>query len=354
MRTRQRLAGGVLALTTCLVLAGCGESGSSNNGSDPGVAAPAPSAASSGGTSTEPSAATAGGTEDCKPVAGKELIVLTDDKKLQTVDNIVPAINTKAVTPALTAALDKVSATLTTADLVTLNQQVGLQRKTSPNVAKAYVKDKGLADGLSGGSGSITVGAANFPENQTVAEIYAAVLDASGFTAKVQTIGNREVYLPALEKGQIQVVPEYVGTLTEFLNKDQNGKDAKAVASPDLDATVTGLTPLAKTAGLTIGKPAEAADQNAFAVTKEFADAIGVKTLSELGAKCGSGLVLGGPAECPTRPFCQPGLEQSYGLTFDSFTALDAGGPLTQTAIKTGKVSIGLVFSSDAGLSPTS
>ncbi|RKS75266.1 osmoprotectant transport system substrate-binding protein [Motilibacter peucedani] len=358
MRTRLGLAAGVLAASGML-LAGCGDSGSSSgSGGAPASSAAAPSAASSsassGGASTDASAAPAGGTADCKPVAGKELVVLTDDKKLQTVDNIVPAINAKAATPALTAALDKVSSVLTTDDLVSLNRQVSAERKTSPNVAKAYVKDKGLDSGLSGGSGSITVGAANFAENQTVAEIYAAVLDAAGFKAKTQTIGAREVYLAALEKGQIQVVPEYVGTLTEFINKAQNGPKATALASPDLDKTVAALTPLAKKVGLTIGKPAEAADQNAFAVTTAFAEANGVKTLSDLAAKCGSGLVLGGPPECPTRPFCQPGLESSYGLKFDSFTALDAGGPLTMTALKTGKVSLGLVFSSDGGLTSAS
>jgi osmoprotectant transport system substrate-binding protein len=78
-----------------------------------------------------------------------------------------------------------------------------------------------------------------------------------------------------------------------------------------------------------------------------------VKTLSDLSAKCTSGLVLGGPPECPDRPFCQPGLESTYGLKFDSFSALDAGGPLSKTALKTGKVNITLVFSSDAALAPS-
>ena len=98
------------------------------------------------------------------------------------------------------------------------------------------------------------------------------------------------------------------------------------------------------------GKPSAAQDQNAFAVTKAFADKHGVKTLSDLAEACGSGLVLGGPPECPERPFCQPGLEETYGLAFGSFSSLDAGGPLTKTALKQGKVTVGLVFSSDAAL----
>ena len=166
----------------------------------------------------------------------------------------------------------------------------------------------------------------------------------------MKNVGNRELYEPALEKGEIQVMPEYAGTLTEFINKAENGADAEPVASGDLDATVQALTELGDTVGLKFGEPSSAADQNAFAVTTAFADQYGVQTLSDLGSKCSSGLVLGGPPECPERPFCQPGLEDTYGLTFDSFTSLDAGGPLSKTALKQGKVTVSLVFSSDAAL----
>ena len=89
------------------------------------------------------------------------------------------------------------------------------------------------------------------------------------------------------------------------------------MATGDVDETLAALTPLAEAAGLAFGEPSEAADQNAFAVTKEFAEELGVTTLSELAEACADGsLVLGGPAECPTRPFCQPGLEETYGLQF--------------------------------------
>jgi osmoprotectant transport system substrate-binding protein len=322
---------GLLLLS--LALAGCGSSGQSGTKESP----------------TTKSSAAAGG-QACQAVPGDQLVALTDDKKLQTVDNIIPAVNAKAATKPLLDALNKVQATLTSADLIALNKSTDIDRKTSPNVAKDYVTSKSLATGVSGGSGNITIGAANFSENQTLANIYKLVLDAAGFKASVKTVGNREVYEPALEKGQLQVVPEYAGTLTEFINKAQNGSSAQPLASGDLNATVQALTTLGDKVGLTFGQPAEAADQNTFAVTKGFADKYKVTTLSDLAAKCSSGLVLGGPPECPTRPFCQPGLEQKYGMKFDSFSSLDAGGPLSKTALKTGKVDIALVFSSDAAL----
>ena len=141
---------------------------------------------------------------------------------------------------------------------------------------------------------------------------------------------------------------QYLATVTEFLE----GDDATQVASGDVDATLEALQPLAQAASLTFGEPADAVDQNAYAVTTAFADKVGVTTLSELADKCSDGsLILGGPAECPTRPFCQPGLEDTYGLKFASFQEYgDTGGPLTKAAIQKGEVSIGLVFSSDGAL----
>ncbi len=329
---RPTLLGGVLLAAT-LALSACGDAGSS------GTAAPSSSSTASGGAAKA----------DCAPVAGQDLVVLDDDKKLQTVDNLIPAVNKAKSSDALLTAVSKVSAALTTDDLVALNKKADIERQSPANVAKEFAASKGLDAAASGGSGAVTVGAANFSENQIVANLYAIALNSAGFKATVRTVGNREVYEPELEKGSLTVVPEYAGTLTEFLNKKENGADAQAKASSDLDATVAELKQLGDKVGLVFGDASQAADQNAFAVTKAFADKYGVKTLSELGSKCG-GLVLGGPPECPQRPFCQPGLEKTYGLSITSFKSLDAGGPLTKKAIKQGQIAVGLVFSSDAAL----
>ncbi|WP_297082222.1 glycine betaine ABC transporter substrate-binding protein, partial [uncultured Demequina sp.] len=195
------------------------------------------------------------------------------------------------------------------------------------------------------GSGSLTIGAANFAENITLAEIYADVLDDAGYDTEVREIGNRETYLPALTSGEIDIVPEYAATFTEFLDGDVE----TAVASGDIAETVAALEPLAEENGLVVGAASDAQDQNAFAVTTAFMDQYGVSTLSGLAEACG-GIVLGGPPECPERPFCQPGLESTYGIEVAEFRSLDAGGPLTKTAITTGEVAVGLVFSSDGAL----
>jgi osmoprotectant transport system substrate-binding protein len=320
-----------LLLAAALVTA-CGQSGSSGTGGS-----------ASGGTAKASS---------CAPVAGQQLVVLQDDKHLQNADNVVPLVYAPlaASQPALLPALNAVSAKLTTDDLITMNAAVDVDRKAATDVAKAWVDKSGVTQGLQKGSGKVVVGGSNFTESTVLANVYADVLKSAGFDASVQAVGNRDLYLKALEAGQIQAFPEYLATVSEAINKDVNGPDAAPISSGDVQATLGKVKPLAAQRNLTFGTPSKATDQNAFAVTKAFADKHKVTTLSQLAAACGSGLVLGGPTECPTRPFCQPGLEQTYGLKFSGFKQLDAGGPLTKTAIRQGQVSIGLIFSSDGSL----
>ncbi|KXK59847.1 glycine/betaine ABC transporter substrate-binding protein [Micromonospora rosaria] len=329
MRARTRLAiGAVGALAAAGLLTGCGDAGSS------GTEAPQQQASGEG----------------CAPVAGEQLIALEDDKKLQNADNILPAINTKAAAPQVVAALDKVSAALDTEKLIQLNKAVDVDRKSSKVAAEEFAAGNGLTAGVDKGpGGKIVVGAGNFAESQTIGELYRIVLTAAGYDVTVQTIGNRELYEPALEKGEIQVVPEYAATMAEFLNAKVNGKDAAPVSSPDVAATTQALTGLGEKAGLTFGAASTAQNQNAFAVTQAFADKYGVRTLSELAEKCsGTATVLGGPPECQERPFCKPGLEKTYGLSVGSFSSLDQGGPLTKTGLRTATISVGLIFSSDS------
>ncbi|MFC8615704.1 glycine betaine ABC transporter substrate-binding protein [Micromonospora purpureochromogenes] len=331
MRVRTRLAvGAVGALTVAGLLTGCGDEGSS------GTDAPQQGASGAG----------------CAPVAGDQLVVLNDDKKLQNTDNIIPAINVDAANPQLVAALDKVSTALDTPKLIALNKAVDVDRKTPKAAAEEFASANNLTAGIAKGpGGQIVVGAGNFSESQTLAELYKIVLTAAGYQVKVQQIGNRELYEPALEKGEIQVVPEYAATMAEFLNTKANGKNATPVSSPELEKTVTALKAAGDKVGITFGAPAAAQDQNAFAVTKAFADKYGVQTISDLAAKCsGSATVLAGPPECPQRPKCQAGLVEVYDFKAGSFSSLDAGGPQTKNALKTGTASVGLVFSSDGAL----
>ncbi|MFY1696489.1 MULTISPECIES: glycine betaine ABC transporter substrate-binding protein [unclassified Solwaraspora] len=329
VRTRVAL-GAVSAVAAAGILAGCGDAGSS--GTD------APQAGASGA--------------GCAPVAGDQLVVLDDDQNLQNTDNIVPAINADAASPQVIAALDKVSAALDTEKLIGLNRAVDVDRQTPQAAAEEFAAAEGLADGIeTGPGGELTVGAANFSESEILGELYKIALTAAGYEVTVQQIGNRELYEPALETGEIQVVPEYAATLADFINGKVEGENAPAISSTDLTETMAGLRRVGEQVNIVFGEPSAAQNQNAFAVTSAFAEEYGVRTLSELAEKCsGEATVLGGPPECPQRPKCQQGLVEVYDFRAGEFSSLDAGGPQTKTALTTGEISVGLVFSSDGAL----
>ncbi|MER6689664.1 ABC transporter substrate-binding protein [Streptomyces minutiscleroticus] len=205
----------------------------------------------------------------------------------------------------------------------------------------------GTADG--GKKGSLVVGAAGFTEAKVLGELYKQVLSDAGYSVTVKTVENREIYEPQLEKGAIDVVPEYAATLAEFLNLKENGADAKTVASSDVDATVAALKKLAEPKGLKVLPAGEAVDQNAFAVSEEFAEKHDLKSLSDLG-KAGVEVKIAAGDECETRPFCAPGLEKTYGIDVAGIDPKGVGTTQSKQAVKNGTDQLVLTTTTDATL----
>ncbi len=203
--------------------------------------------------------------------------------------------------------------------------------------------------GGGGGKGSLVVGSAGFTESQIVSELYAGVLSKAGYSTSVKKVKNRELYAPELEKGRIDVVPEYAATMAEFLNAKENGPKAKPVASSDSDKTVEALRKLAEPRGLKILEAGDAVDQNAFAVSKDYAKKHKLKTLSDLGESKQSVTVAAGD-ECETRPFCQPGLEKKYGIDVKGIDPKGVGTTQSKQAVKDGKDQLVLTTTTDATL----
>jgi len=196
--------------------------------------------------------------------------------------------------------------------------------------------------------GTITIASFNFSESIILAHIYGGALKNKGYTVTYRDkLGNREIVEPALENGQIDLYAGYAATDLNFVDKRQ-GVDLEA--GTDAAANVQKLNARLNSKGIKVLDASPAVDQNAFAVTKAEADQNHLVKLSDVSAVA-SGWTLGGPPECPQRPFCQQGLTSVYGLHFKDFKALDAGGPLTYAAFKSGAINIGLVFSSDGGIS---
>ena len=192
--------------------------------------------------------------------------------------------------------------------------------------------------------GAIDIGAFNFSESAILAGIYDGALSDAGFEVTVRpNLGSREVVAPALERGEIDLYPGYAATELEFFNK------GAGEATPDAKVTVEKLRAVLEPKGITALEPSPAIDSNAFAVTKATAEKYNLKKLSDLPPVAGE-LILGGPPECPTRPFCQQGLVNTYGINFKDFRPLDAGGPLSVAALEDGSVQVALIFSSDGSI----
>jgi osmoprotectant transport system substrate-binding protein len=206
------------------------------------------------------------------------------------------------------------------------------------------------AAGASGGGGkNLVVGGANFTEMLIMQQLYGQLLTKAGYTVQYKAVTNREVYEPALEKGQIDIVPEYAATMANFMNSKINGPNAPSIASPDPQATLAKLKPLLQQKGLTAFAVSPAQDSNAFAVTKKFADANHLTTLSDLG-KLGKPIRLAATTECPDRPFCQPGLEKTYGIKISQVLPLGFGSPQAKQAVVSGKADMVLTGTTDATL----
>ncbi|MFJ9187007.1 ABC transporter substrate-binding protein [Streptomyces anulatus] len=215
-------------------------------------------------------------------------------------------------------------------------------------------KEKG-GSGSSAGDGkkgSLVVGSASFTESKVLAELYAQILDDAGYSTSITTVKNRELYEPSLEKGEIDVVPEYAATIAEFLNAKVNGaKEAQAapVASGDAAATVAALEKLAGPLGLKVLPAGKAVDQNAFAVSKEFAEKNNLTTLSDLG-KSKIKVKIAAGDECEVRPFCAPGLKKTYGIDVTGIDPKGVGTPQSKQAVRDGKVQLVLTTTTDAVL----
>lgn len=181
----------------------------------------------------------------------------------------------------------------------------------------------------------IAVGSFAFNESVIVAEIYAQALEAEGIEVERKlNLGNREVVKPALESGEVDLVPEYVGTLAGFLG---------ATPTADSESTWNDAKTAFEETGVTLLQFSPAQDKNAYVVTAETAAEYGLSTVSDLEPVAGE-LVFGGPPECPEREFCLIGLSEVYGLEFAEFTPLDAAGPITIAALDGGEIDVALLF----------
>ena len=217
-----------------------------------------------------------------------------------------------------------------------------------PSSAAAGGASSGAAEGSSpspatypAGTGSITIGSAAFPENVLLADIYAGAMSAKGVkVSKKLQIGERPVYIKALQDGSIDMVPEYSGSILSYFDKS-----ATATAPGAVYAALQQKLPTT----LAVLNFAQAQDNDTIVVTQDTAKKYNLRTLADLCPVAGQ-LTLGAPKQFETRPDGVPALKSIYGISFKAFKPLDVGGPVTVSSLKNGQVDAADLFSTDPAI----
>ena len=189
---------------------------------------------------------------------------------------------------------------------------------------------------------TLVVGSQDYYSNVVVAEIYAQALEKGGFAVtRSFRIGQREVYLPELKAGKIDVFPEYIGSLDQALNKAAAGGSVADVVK-DLAAVLP--------AGLRVLEPAKASDQNSWTVTAEFAKKYRLTDIASL-SRVTEPIIVGGNSELQTRPYGPATLKSKYGISTAGFSAVeDGGGPLTVKALVDNKIQLANIYTADPNI----
>lgn len=207
-------------------------------------------------------------------------------------------------------------------------------------------------DGDSGATeakGQATVVKAGWTEIDLMAEMYQLVLENEGWDAETKMAGNRELYAPLLLDGSVDVVPDYLGAITNYLHSLEVDDPNATIATGDVDATVTELNRLVEAKGLTALDPAEASNQDAFAVSRDYAEENDLTSLSDLGASDLS-VVAAATEECPTRTVCGVLLTKDYGIDVTKWVPFPFDSTTAKKQVQDGKAQLTVVGTTTADL----
>jgi osmoprotectant transport system substrate-binding protein len=196
--------------------------------------------------------------------------------------------------------------------------------------------------------GSVKISGQDFGEVQIVSAMYEQLLEAEGYDVTVQLVGTRDVYMADGQFPEsIQLVPEYVGGIVDFLNVTVNGPKAEPLTTPDAEESVAAASSLLEDKGITLLDPSAAVDTNAFFVTKEYSESEGVTKLSDLEGK---NVVVAAAPDCAERTDCGAGLIEDYGIDVTEFLPLGFASPDVFKSVADGESQLGLTSTTDGTL----
>ncbi len=208
-------------------------------------------------------------------IAANNFVVLADPKSDFAAQNILPLLNKAKATDGVKSTLNAISAKLTTAGVTALLVQVITNKQDPDAVAKSWLTTQGLdSKGTAAKGSTLVVGSANFPENVLLAEIYTEALKDQGANVSTKlNIGSREKYLPGLEDGSIDLLPEYNGALLQFVDKT-----ATATSPTDVFAALQTALP----SSLIVLTQSAAQDSDAIVVTQATAKKYNLTSIADL------------------------------------------------------------------------
>jgi glycine betaine/choline ABC-type transport system substrate-binding protein len=208
-------------------------------------------------------------------IAANNFVILADPKSNFAAQNVLPIINKAKATDGVKSTLNAISAKLDTAGLGALMVKVITDKQDPDAVAKAWLTTEGLDTAGTAASGvSLKVGSANFPETVLLDDIYADALNDQGATISTTlNIGSREKYVPALKDGSIDLLPEYNGSILQYLDKN-----ATATSPDDVLAALQKALP----ANLIVLNQSAAQDSDAIVVTQATATKYNLKSIADL------------------------------------------------------------------------
>lgn len=195
----------------------------------------------------------------------------------------------------------------------------------------------------------VVISGADFTESQVMAAIYQRLLEKKGYDVDVKLVDARPIYMGELSSGAVDIVPDYLAGIGDYLNTEANGANAKPITTNNPEASVKAIQPLANADDITILAPAKANNPNSYAVTEEFAEQNNLTTLSQLG-KLDEPIVLAAAPDCADREDCAVGLRKVYGIDITQVVPLGFGTPQTKNEVVDGDAQLAQVSATDATL----
>lgn len=302
-----------------------------------------------------------------------DVTLLEQDIPQVVVGNLAPVVRTDIATTEVVAALNAVTATVAEEDLSAIIAANVIDGVPAARVAGDFISAKGLGEGLYTGAtkvvsvdvpvelespptapaepGPLRISYEPVIDSEIAARVYAGALVNAGIKVAIGDPQEPDAILAALPSGDVQLAPMRLNAIANTLNTKANGRLSLPIVGRNVNKMVAQARDLAGPRGIEVLNASTANVSSAWTVNNNFVANTGITTLGQLSqVSQNRPVILAGPPSCPEEAWCQPFLEQEYGIKFSQFVPLDFGGGLSRSAIDSGAVDVGWLSGNDGGI----